>query len=812
MSTEDALLERFFIEPGLRGPIRSVDITDGDIVEFFETPDVESARVAFVRSLPHQRLLTALLAGEIRTPSRPDCVRVLLFLCWMQVTRLRRVRLRNFRDMLEDHLNYRVQDMTGLNALWEALARYLNDVHHIELVLPAKHPHRQIGRTLRIAFPTWRDRVALRRLRGSIVPEEQLNPLIVSNRISSAAAFANAPVSFRYNYEIWEAARLRRDVEAVDLAFWRAWLTTVSEIGGADQFEATEDEYGAIALSGVSPAGAQRPLSTISTDARFAKDLNQQIEKGLVFLEALGFGRYRSTQSRFTATLLVAPSQMADIDDRNARAIRPLLDGWNLVTFRKAPEPTGRQVSLPTSEGWVDGIRVGPGYLGRAPLAPAFKYEANVPEPHVLFGEVVVQTVSSNGKLELQSGVFDGTLEAVGTRTHKVQVLSAALEHPKHRMKGIEIAKEVPEDGALTGTWPPGAPSDLIEWPGERQAPSLEFGAIAEAVYARSARGLSLGEGIEIVGRALVSRVHAPNMWDVLRSLVDGGWIDLTTLRAYPARRIALRPLEFIRNAAKTASGAVAGPLPDRVQERLQACAEASGVFISFLPGVSEWSPRSCRVEAEDDNAIVEFCHRADLPAAAAPATAPPSDRWGEQLSLLNYQVEATWDPETGAFRRATPDAAAATLVRMVSSTESDPKLYVIQDGDSVSKFRSASLAITAFAKLVGVPAARRQGELLLRSAARVPLPASWARWVALRTGCNAGPVLEGDRWGYAHACDKVIERLLRGPLSLPRDSALPLHWDRFLMSRSRAARHVAMPSGRLARRDRAKLLDEATK
>ena len=123
MSTEDALLERFFIEPGLSGPIRSVHITDEDIVDFFGASDVEAARAAFVRSLPHQRLLTALLAGEIRTPPRPDCVRVLLFLCWMQVTRLRRVRLRNFREMLEDHLHYRVQDMSGLNALWDALAR-----------------------------------------------------------------------------------------------------------------------------------------------------------------------------------------------------------------------------------------------------------------------------------------------------------------------------------------------------------------------------------------------------------------------------------------------------------------------------------------------------------------------------------------------------------------------------------------------------------------------------------------------------------------------------------------------------------------
>jgi hypothetical protein len=194
------------------------------------------------------------------------------------------------------------------------------------------------------------------------------------------------------------------------------------------------------------------------------------------------------------------------------------------------------------------------------------------------------------------------------------------------------------------------------------------------------------------------------------------------------------------------------------------------------------------------------------------PAPAPPSGQWGEQISLINYEVEAIWDPETGIFKGSAPADAAPTLARLVSRLDSDPKLYVIKSGDVVATFRSASLAITAFAKLTGMPAARPEGKLLRRAPARIPLPASWARWVALRTGCHAGPVPEGVAWGYAYACDKEIERLLRGALSLPTDRSMPPHWDHFLSSRSRIARHVVTPTGRFARRDRTRLLDEAAK
>ena len=144
MSLEDALLERFFLEPGMLGPIRSVHITDDDIVEIFGAPDIESARTSFIASMPRKTLLAAYLSGEFSPPmrnGRPDFVRILLFLSWMQVTKLRPRGVRDFREILEGHVHHHLQHMQGLNGMWEALARYLKQDHEIELVLPKALPH-----------------------------------------------------------------------------------------------------------------------------------------------------------------------------------------------------------------------------------------------------------------------------------------------------------------------------------------------------------------------------------------------------------------------------------------------------------------------------------------------------------------------------------------------------------------------------------------------------------------------------------------------------------------------------------------------
>ncbi|MCW5722169.1 MAG: hypothetical protein KIS86_13600, partial [Devosia sp.] len=179
-SIEEELLDRFFLGPGSQGPIRSVFVSDEDLLDIFSVNDIDSAKREFIRALPSTGSLTRILAGDWNPPRRsngyPDYVRILLFLCWMQVTRLRPRGERNFRHILDGHLGRQYVQLGGLNALWEHLAAFLESRHGIELLLPTVLPHSQIGRTLRIAFPTWRDRALLRKLRIRLNSNDLLNP------------------------------------------------------------------------------------------------------------------------------------------------------------------------------------------------------------------------------------------------------------------------------------------------------------------------------------------------------------------------------------------------------------------------------------------------------------------------------------------------------------------------------------------------------------------------------------------------------------------------------------------------------------
>ena len=109
LSVEESCLDKFFLAPGSTGPILSLRITDDDMVEVLEASDLEEAARLFVSSLPPRGVLADLLAGATRPPfvnGKPDFVRILVFLCWMQVSRLRQQAKRDFRDIVEAHLQH----------------------------------------------------------------------------------------------------------------------------------------------------------------------------------------------------------------------------------------------------------------------------------------------------------------------------------------------------------------------------------------------------------------------------------------------------------------------------------------------------------------------------------------------------------------------------------------------------------------------------------------------------------------------------------------------------------------------------------
>lgn len=74
--------------------------------------------------------------------------------------------------------------------------------YDIDLVLPDIYPYNQIGRTIRISFPTWRDCTILRKIRDSLDGAERLSPGIVSASVRTNKAYlAKSEPSLNYNFD-----------------------------------------------------------------------------------------------------------------------------------------------------------------------------------------------------------------------------------------------------------------------------------------------------------------------------------------------------------------------------------------------------------------------------------------------------------------------------------------------------------------------------------------------------------------------------------------------------------------------------------
>ncbi|NKB83872.1 hypothetical protein HED51_12710 [Ochrobactrum grignonense] len=364
---EAECIQRYFLAPGSTGPIGSVYVADDDLLDIFSTDNLAVARQAMLKSLPHASVLRAWFSGEFqpRAGRKPEYVRILMFLCWMQTTTTRIGGERDFRELLEKQLNDRFQDMNGLNPMWEHLRDFLAQEHGIDLVLPGIHPHRQIGRTLRIAFPTWRDRDTMRKVKNAISDDYLLDPLTVSNRIhTSRHLFSDAMQSLDYNFRKFDLAMKRGGREYMETPFWQAWYSIVAEQAAMEEIVVAEGDFGEHELFRVSPLGER--IAIMSPEDALAlvpKALGKLIRNGIVFLENVGFGKYRAITSP-SNTLLMKRSKLAECCSEAIRSVAGLNAGWVVANFRNRIEGGVLTERTPREFGWRDGIRVGGAYLG----------------------------------------------------------------------------------------------------------------------------------------------------------------------------------------------------------------------------------------------------------------------------------------------------------------------------------------------------------------------------------------------------------------------------------------------------------------
>lgn len=768
-------------------------MSDEDLLDIFGVDSIALAQRSLMKALPHLSILRDRLSGEIKTlPGRtPDYVRILLFLCWMQTTKTRQRGDRDFREMLEKQTGekFRGSSMRGLNPMWEHLKVYLGREHGIELDLPGIRPHSQIGRTLRMAFPTWRDRVVFRRLRHAIAADHLLDPLVVYNKVSTSRHLFNETMpSFEYNFDLFDRARKRGGRDYMDTPFWHAWYAIVAEQAALEDLEIIESEYGDYEIFRTSPMGDRVPVRSPEEAIKYVpKQIARAITNGTVLLEYTGFGKYRATATYNMSVLLIHRSKLNECDEGSISACSTINPKWVMVTFNGKMETAPAAATTQRDFGWVDGIRVGGALLGRTPFAPrVISHQA--PSTSVAVGGEDIAMVMNDNSLTFPDGVYSGIAAAsVENKIRDVVLVTRANEVGETRRLPFEAARDISEDEFNYDTVP-SLKVGSVAWGGIRTTPCDEMVTLGEALYARTARGLSFAEAFELVRRGL-SRSHSrPGEWDIIRTFADAGWFELTLLRNHPARRILQRPLTC--EITDPQSARLNGPMPLAVVDHIATAAAAEGVELETHGSASRWSMPRYVIKSENPVRLRSFIRNTGLAVPASIRLATPRE---DNTGVHGYDVIGRLDEDRGYFGTQDGGEMVEGLYRLERKDSRNPFLYrSVISGMLDENFVSPTLAIMSHHLRRKRKLFDYDGLTLSGRIPRVALPSSWARWASDMVLCNAGAIFEGGLWRYSYPANETVISDLTKYVSITRKSEGGSLWiDRFLSSASNRNRRI---------------------
>lgn len=791
---EGIFLEKFFLEPGSEGTIGSVSVDDDVLVEIFGATDLADVQQRFVGTLLKISRLKSLLAGEYPPFSGrpPDYLRILMFVCWMQTSKVREEDDTDFREMLGRHtgINFEGTLMRGLNPMWEHLQTYLAKEHGIELDLPGIHPHSQIGRTLRIAFPTLRDKTAFKRLRQTIGAQKLLDPVELSRAVNTTRDLITETMpSFSYHLRLFERSWKRGGREYVETTFWKAWYAFVAEYTALEELEIVRGDFGDHELFRVSPSGERKALRGPEEAQKFVPEpIAKAIRSGVVLMEDLGWGRSRATSAHESNLILLRRSRLAECDEGTIVSYDNINTGWVLTNFRNRAAPDAPTPSAKRTIGWRDGIKVGGAYLGRTPFTPILSLPADVAGKVSLGGNEVAMEAVPNG-VAFPWGTYSGTATAQANgQVLNTLLVPKAVETPQNRRLTFDRFRDIGEDQFYRDTAPT-LDNVLNLWPGERVPTCDEMTNIGEALYARTARGLAFVDALEIIRRGLPQTASAPREWDILRAFADAGWFDLTLVRNFPARKLLQRAPTL--RVIGTDTVVIDGPTPIALVERIEAAASAAGGIVEIQNGVSQWSLPRLLVRTGDQNRQRDFVERIGFAEEEAKAKAAP--RKGDEHDAHGYHVVARFDDQRGFFASNFDNEMPQGLYRLERNEGKRPFLYrSVVAGRRVENFVSPSIAILAHHARMRHQLFRYDGNVMIASASRVSLPSSWARWASGRTVCNAGAMLRGGTWVYAYPLGSEEVSLLSGMISIGRSDGNGTPWiDRFAASASNSGRAI---------------------
>ncbi|WP_375553882.1 hypothetical protein [Roseovarius mucosus] len=810
---EIALKQHFLYTTGPYGdlPITSIDATPEELREAIGRGDLSPAAVAqaFCNLFTRDRVrnfFPAVVSSRDGLHAFRN-FRYLVLTCHVTATSVGAGSTRDFRHRLGELLdgNGPEQGVNGVNKMWRALASFVDHRRSQgeplrEIILPDPGNYTLIGYALGLAYPSWTDRRALRKLLGS------LSENVFATRFGLITGIFSRRylLSDRLGVEVEDLYRTyqRSPSTALKHRTWHLITSVVSEMIRTGDAK-TSPLWRLTAL--FSGWDGDQVEFQFASSAR-ERDLDHQSWSGDIndILFPKHLAQHRSIETLFQSGTFLLQQAGGGKWERSHRKLRP--DVLSII-FTKSEEIRRRVKTLPIGRGWhvsdpmalieaqnlsglvpkpavhedveqsfriESGFRLkGGAWMGRPGYFPIIRVPgAEMPVAHRISGpssepvrfrpglEDRTYQIDSEARLE---GVWSLMLPDIAgdQRLHLQGVAPLQLEWAERATsaRGLTEIDTSLSEGSLflnSGTF---LPTDRFRKSLKREAEVHPLDDALEVLYSRGNAPRSEGEIIDILSRV------APNkhlIWDILRSLEEARWFERDLNKRWRGQRWRVLPPQMM--ILQEGLAVLEGAWSALELENLDAYSRDHGVKRITVRDTTWSAPlhylQGSKVRTVATTGSWACCDVVrDMPVALAPECWIEDKREG-----VGHRIAGRWSRERRHFLPTEKDTPATEVVLDRLCRDDDQDLYRITEPNGSHLYLgSRTAAILEFHRRAGIPLFDKDdgGVTRLSRDGHLPLPLAifFRRFGGQQTGLV--PV-DGGEWQYRYPVSDSNMKILR--------------------------------------------------
>lgn len=723
---EAALTRHFLMISDEVGAIRSFDVcaeTLAIAIDALETPHdriVDAFRSAMTRNKP--ALYEALEQGCVSETPNSDSPG---YFCYLVLTIYVDSQIEHdshgeteFRPKLAAFLGVdrSFSNLAGVNVMWERLRDWLDDrIQKSDpfrpLILPPKDGWKQIGYSLRLSFPSRRDRTFLGHFLDSnpgVAEDEQKMLRLLRNLVNKTQASPGLEHAFDEFFIAYSGGQRALG----DHRFWKL-LQDVAKSRSVTltktlALEIYPDEDGTprFALEEFDSGSQRGVLDTLQeAAAEICKggpsNLRRSTEIGFILFERIGNSRWSAVPSiemcRGTIKVGLSQALSAAIGDRMGPfqasgdwtlTINPVAVAKAEDALRRFLPQVGEQRAV-TQAVLVDGVRTGHHWLGRRSTLPSVVTDLGVPQLkpievtndaapicEEIKGRINVYSISAKGSLAGSYAVLcdDSILR-------KVRFVADSFLHEVVPLNGVIAATEWTDWTDFEGR----CAKPTAEW----QELPQEMDDLLEAIYAGGKSGWDEQDLWRLLSRCLPNEVGC---WDFLRSLQEATVLAPFLHARFRGRRWGLRRIELVElqsdaGAVLIINGSLCAKLLDDFKRGVTS--------LGGVPFRTVSSPWTSPLIGASEISIAALAARLDWPIGQPRAAGgrPVAFADAPLRRLDAYAPAFEWSWKSGRFGK-NEDTSHVRLNKLVHRGDRDHDVYLVIDQNRQTTFLVRSSAI----------------------------------------------------------------------------------------------------------------------